>query len=635
MCGIAGIVGPGAATQTSLAQSMADLLCHRGPDDAGHWSQDNAVLVHRRLSILDLSSAAHQPMAWKDDRYWITFNGEIYNWLELRAELQSLGYSFRSECDTEVLLAAYAVWGQDCLRRFNGMWAFAIWDTREKTLFAARDRFGEKPFYYVNFRGCFYFASEIKALLLIPDLPRTLNLPVMSDFLTDRTSDHTETTLIREIHSLPPATWLRWQQGRITQNPYWNFPETTQPVDSSLIVEEVSELLEKSVALRLRADVPIGCLASGGLDSSAIACLMRKKTSAGAATHLFTTRVDPPVEEAKGLDLLVAQGGYEIHIDTPTAQSFWDDLPSVLWHQEAPFADGSMVAHFRLMRLAKSLGVPVLLTGQGADEVFGGYQGYLQVQQGSYLRQNAVGLFLKNLFAQPASQRDWAKAIFYALPSSLRSFVRARKNQKANPWIRQDLSDTRNRMPRYESDRRGEDLFNSILRQSMSRLTLPAFLRYEDRNSMAFGVETRLPYLDYRLVERLFKISGADKVRQGKLKSLLRDASARWVPHAITSNHNKQAYPAPIAQWLRARRTEILAYAASPAIDQSPFLEPRVWRAAVKTFYETAQAPLEPLWRGLIATFWYEQFFKRDFKKDAVNPIERRHSIPHTGTATS
>src|SRR5436309_767100 len=270
MCGIAGIVGCGIGEPGSLLRSMISLLSHRGPDDEGIWDGPGVVLGHRRLSILDLSSAGRQPMVSHDQRYHIIFNGEIYNYLEVRDQLSSYGYTFRTQTDTEVLLGAFERWGEDCVTRLNGMWAFAIWDGEEQRLFASRDRFGKKPFYYTVHRETFLFASEMKALLLVPGLTRTLNPEAVIDFAAERRLAHGERTWIQEIQQLPAASMLLLSHGQINIRPYWSLPlpDEEQGPTRKPRIEMISALLEDAVRVRLRADTPVGCLVSGGLDSS-------------------------------------------------------------------------------------------------------------------------------------------------------------------------------------------------------------------------------------------------------------------------------------------------------------------------------------------------------------------------------
>jgi asparagine synthase (glutamine-hydrolysing) len=621
MCGIAGIVGPGGAAEVSLAKAMTDILAHRGPDDSGLWADHDVVLGHRRLSILDLSAAGHQPMTTPDERYFITFNGEIYNYLELRHELTRAGHSFRSGTDTEVLLAAYVHWGEACLSRFNGMWTFAIWDRQERRLFASRDRLGKKPFYYIQHRDRLYFASEIKALLLVPGLTRTPNAAAIADFCAERVSDHTEQTFIEGVSQLPPAGMLRWRDGVTRIDRYWSVPEPDP--DEQLDLEEIRWLLDDSVRLRLRADTPVGCLVSGGLDSSAIACLMREHHTAETPVHVFTTLTEPANEEAKGVEHVLRKGGFEPHFHTPSARSFWEDLPRLLWHQEEPFADGSMAAHYALMREARSAGVPVVLTGQGADEVFAGYPTYLWVHLGSKLRRGQFDQVLQGM-RRTHSHLDrrydqiMAHLAFHALPRRIRAATRRRNARRRLRWLSPDLLS--NLRVREDYGYTGTDDLYSYLRNSVQHWTLPGFLHYEDRNSMAFGVETRLPFLDYRLVEKMFRASSEAKLQDGETKKVLRDAVRHAVPREIVERQAKQGYPAPLAAWLRSLGTEIRDIAHSSVITDFPALNVPVWRQVTEGFLRHENEELDAVWRGLVCALWYQQISNVSGAPLAANP---------------
>ncbi len=610
MCGIAGIIGPGAEAEERLVREMTGLLAHRGPDDSGIQLSPGVALGHRRLSILDRTPAGRQPMSTVDGRYQIVYNGEIYNYLELRQELASKGYVFLTGTDTEVLLAAYAEWKESCLKKLNGMWAFAVWDSKERRLFASRDRFGKKPFYYVRIKDRLYFASEMKALLLIPGLTRTLNPEAVADFCTQRVVSHLQTTFIREIQQLPAAHWMKWEEGRVEENRYWELPPAGRPGDKTVSREEVEALLSDAVKIRLRADTPVGCLVSGGLDSSVIACLVRRHQPAGKPVHLFTTLTEPPTEEAEGVAHLLKMEGFQPHFHTPTAKGFWEDLPRLLWHQEQPFADGSMAAHYALMREASEAGIPVLLTGQGADEIFAGYPTYLWVYLGDQLRHGRWGSALqwmrKAARAQPLSA---SRILFYTLPRGLRGRVRRARSASRDHWINKDfLSGMKSREIWLDAGGSGE--LDQYLRNSITQWTLPGFLHYEDRNSMAFGVETRLPFLDYRLAEAAFRIPPGEHLRDGKTKALLRDAVAGWVPAPIVQRTAKQGYPAPLSCWMRALEKEIREIAASSVVGDCPILNAPAWRRSLEGFLEGREDLLDPAWRGLVCAMWHDRFFK-------------------------
>lgn len=610
------MVGPGAEREADRIGAMSALLSHRGPDDSGLWTSAGVVLGHRRLSILDLTAAGHQPMQSADGRFCITYNGEIYNYLELKEELQSRGHRFRTRTDTEVLLAAYAEWGPACLGRFNGMWAFALWDSKERKLFLSRDRFGKKPLYTTfDGKGRLYFASEMKALFLVPGMNRTLNEQAVADFCAQRVVSHLEETFVREIHQLAPATSMIWSEGKVEQKSYWSLATLAQVEESKPNLEELADALRDAVRIRLRADTPIGCLVSGGLDSSTIASLMRALCPAERPVHLFTTVTDPPTEEAEGIESLLKKGGFQAHFHTPTARLFWEDLPRLLWHQEQPFADGSMAAHYALMREARLAGVPVLLTGQGGDEIFAGYPTYLWVYLGSQIRRGRWLHAARWAWQAAHAQRlHLSRILFYSLPRSVRSVARRGVMRHNSAWIGPEiLSAVRSREEQMSAPS-GDEL-ESYLRNSITQWTLPGFLHYEDRNSMAFGVETRLPFLDYRLAEKMFRVHSDEKLLGGTTKSILRQIAKPMVPAEIIQRTAKQGYPAPLSAWLRALKGQIRDVAHSTSAKRCPLVQTSEWGRLVERFFSgSGEEGLDSVWRGLVCILWYERVFTADLQ---------------------
>lgn len=609
MCGIAGYVGSVVGESQERVAVMAEAIAHRGPDDAGMWVGQDVVLAHRRLSIIDTTVAGHQPMASRCGRYVLTYNGEIYNFVELRTELEERGVLFHSHSDSEVLLAAFSAWGAECVTRFNGMWAFAIWDRLERRLFVSRDRFGEKPFYYTLRNGEFWFASEIKALLAAGVAGRAPNPRAVADFSAERVTDHTEETFFLDVKQLPPAScgWLDSGQLRLTR--YWALPLDDPTPHRKDIVEEVRALFEDAVRLRLRSDVSVGVLLSGGLDSSAVSSLAAQFSSTPIAA--FSTISKPPPEEALGIDAVLGmQSNLRLHLDDPGDDCLDQELAHCLWHQEEPFADGSMLAHFRLMRIARANGVRVLLTGQGADEVFAGYPGFQAVHLGGLLKSGQLAeafAFLKALRSS-GQTLPLTGVLGYALPESISGWLRRARSHNALDWLREDWRCVSDSVATGYASLQGEPV-NSALRACLRQKTVPGFLHYEDRNSMAFGVETRIPFLDHRLVEKVLPLSGAFKLGGARTKAVLRDAVAGQVPAMITARLAKQGYPAPLARWLRnaseaANKNRLELVADCPIIAFYP------WHARFRKFLAGDDTELNPVWRGLILSLWHERFIK-------------------------
>ena len=612
MCGIAGIVGEGADREHELLKGFARQIAHRGPDGQGIWTHPEVGLVHRRLSIIDLSQGGHQPMTSKCDRYALTFNGEIYNYLELRRELVSLGETFRTSSDTEVLLAALSRWGKDAVHRLNGMWSFGLWDAEERTLLACRDRFGKKPFYYTICNKKLFFASEIKALLQIPNLETKPNPSAVADFCSERISDHTTATLFTNIHQLAPGHWLTWKEGEASSTRYWNVPlRATADQSKEVLISEVEQAFERSVRLRLRADTDVGCLISGGLDSTAVSAYAAHAQGAGKKLHLFTTENTPPVEEAEGIDALVAQQpDLILHRDRVTVDNFWDALDGVLWHQEEPFADASMVAHYRLMRLARSCNVPVLLTGQGADEVFAGYPGYLQTHLSHLLRQGQVARFGRLwLSARRAYNLPLLSILSRSLPSPITRRLKSHRIGRSLMWLESEFTAVSSQaLPPFRI-RDFADL-DVALRDSLTVRTLPGFLHYEDRNSMAHGVETRLPFLDPELVRLAFSIDVDSRLSGGQTKPILREAVQGRVPESVVSRGDKQGYPAPLGLWLRQGEARIRAEIHE--FTEFPMVNFKRWMPTVDRFFAGEDDSLNATWRGYILLKWYDRFFVRN-----------------------
>lgn len=610
MCGIAGVVTPQPDAYRDRLTAMSSAIAHRGPNDRGEWSDNHALLAHRRLSILDTSAAGHQPMLSHDGRYVLVYNGEIYNYVELRGELEKLGVTFHSHSDSEVLLAAFAAWGEQCLDKFNGMWAFAIWDRTARSLFIARDRFGIKPFYYATRGGDFLFASEVKALLATGMIDRAPDAQMIADFCAERVSDHTSRTFFRGISQLPAGTCGWWRDGQLKLNHYWSLPPDDTSPPRADIVEEVTALLEDAVRLRLRSDIPVGTLLSGGLDSSGVTCLATRLASTPISA--FSTIDRQPPEEAAGIDhVLQANPGIAFHRDQPDDNCLDAELEACLWHQEQPFADGSMLAHFRLMRLARERGVRVLLTGQAADEVFAGYPGHLAIHLGGLIRRGRwpAAISFHRALRSSGQQMAWRGVASHALPAALAGALRARKVAREVDWLAAGCRNVSPKVARGYAASSGDPL-NAALRESISCRTLPGFLHYEDRNSMAFGVETRIPYLDYRLVEKVLPLGGATKLDEAHTKTLLREALANTVPRTITARLAKQGYPAPLARWLRDADTAKQAdrravVAACPLIDF-----PR-WQRRQQRFAQGDDGQLPGVWRGLVLALWYERFIRQ------------------------
>lgn len=593
MCAIAGLfhVSGHAADPAVLAQ-MARIQAHRGPDGEGYvlLSQDPACFPivmdrtvsrrgavagysigfgHRRLAILDLSPRGHQPMATEDERCWVVYNGEIYNYIELRDELIEKGHRFRSESDTEVLLAAYREWGENCLSRFNGMFAFALWDGDRRRLFCARDRLGVKPFYYAWDGDCFAFASEIKGLLAAVIRPSPRHRALF-DYLEGARLDYSAGTFFEGIEQLPPAHYLMVESG-VALHRYWDLPSRGE---SALSMEEAAyrfrELFQDAVRLRLRSDVPIGTCLSGGLDSSSIVCVAntlmfgeRPSPSAlvGARQKTFSSCFEDPVyDERRFIRPVLERTGAEPHYVFPDPKELADTALQLVWQQEEPFGSTSIFAQWNVMRIAAQAGVKVLLDGQGADEQLAGYHGFFGVWFADLIAEKRWGTLLQEVLAYrrlhgPLPRYLVANFARAVLPGPLVRLVRDRVTGSAD-WIAGDFRRQWGPVPVEPTEETSH-----VRRMQRSLLTgngLRALLHYEDRNSMAFGIEARLPFLDYRLVEFLATLDSRYLIRRGWTKVLLRDAMEGILPEEIRWRVDKMGFVTPEDEWFRTALRDVM-----------------------------------------------------------------------------
>ena len=553
MCGIAGIAYDGGRSKVTMTavRRMIALQRHRGPDGEGFYDGLNISLGHCRLAIIDVSDAGKQPMSDPDGRCWITFNGEIYNYLELAEELRGLGHQFRGRSDTEVLLAAYRQWGYSCLERLRGMFAFAIWDEKNRCLFAARDRLGIKPFHYwTDGQGCLAFASELKALLeFLPE--RRPNLRLAQEFLAWNLLDHEAAeTMIAGIQRLPPAHAMTWHPGKgIALRRYWHFEINqeleTLPKQKSILIEEFRHRLEEAISLHLRSDVPVGTCLSGGLDSSSIVCLvsaeLRKRDAwQDGWQHTFSACFeDPRLDERRYIQAVAAETGCRTHFVFPSGERLREEIDKWLWHQEEPVGGSGAYAQYCVARLAREHGIKVLLDGQGADEQLAGYRKFILV----YLRQ----LFEAGRYTQAVKEA----IAFFSSPEILRTsrFVDGRRYLfRSVPEVAQ-LWPNNSKPSRPASLELGSSL-GERLKADLLQFSLPTLLRYEDRNTMAFGVESRVPFVDHVFVEWLATLPADMRISDGWTKRILRDALRDLLPVSVRTRKSKLGFLTPEPEWL-------------------------------------------------------------------------------------
>ncbi|MDA0239277.1 MAG: asparagine synthase (glutamine-hydrolyzing) [Proteobacteria bacterium] len=624
MCAIAGLIGT-RPVNVRAVEAMTDLMAHRGPDDSGIWkSPDGRVaLGHRRLAIIDTSDGGHQPMI--AGPHVLTFNGEIYNYLEIAAELKTLGIRLTTTSDTEVLLAAYRQWGLDCLKRFNGMFAFAIYDGEKQKLFCARDRYGEKPFLFYAGEDRFVFASEFKALFAVEGIPIHADTQRLVQFLYHPTQglDDDSATLFDGIQQLLPGHYLdldietmQWTTGR-----YWDCHPNADlaKLPEGDVQAWFRELLTDSVRLRMRSDVPLGSCLSGGLDSTAIVCIARRLLGADAAYDAFTGRFPgTDADEGEWAKLAVQSSHATRHEVVPTQESFRKELPAFVWHNELPVGSASQYAQWCVFRLAGERGTTVLLDGQGADELLGGYEQMFQPYLDSL---SAAGE--KDLIAQegpmiqaryPLALNNAVQRTGQALPQGIRHSLAGLtgKGSDFSFGLKSRYAQSIRRSDRAVETPHGFHPLTRKLYVESFHTHLPVLLRYGDRNSMAHSREVRLPFCDHRLAEFALSLPAPYLMGGAETKRLLRRSLDGILPEKIRLRWNKQGFLPPHADWFR----DGLLDDTRATIESTDFQTSEIWRAGwwkdvLKRFQggETHLATM--LWRPYYEDAWRRHFLRR------------------------
>lgn len=559
MCGLVAVISPSVPIREDLLTAMRDRLIHRGPDVGNNWLKKNKRigLGHRRLSIIDSSHFANQPMASPDGSKQLVFNGEIYNYLELKTELEKEGVVFRTRSDTEVLLAALTAWGEDALNRLNGMFAFALWDEDTHRMLVARDRFGEKPLFIGKGKlGTVVFASEMKAILVHPLIPCHVNSQAIERYGMGGWYEDDNITFFDGIERLPAAhaawygedgkeqkCWRYWTPD------YTNINHDIKPRDA---VERFAELMEQSVNLRLRSDVPVGSSLSGGLDSSVVVGLLsRERNTSSFTQNTFSASfpMDPTMSEDKEINEVVFYTDVDSYSVAPDPKRLAEESQLLHWHQEEPFLSASIYLQWCVARLARQNNTTVLLDGQGADELLAGYQFHFRQRQLDLLDKGEKALAmresskfnqrLKVASAQyDESHRRFNSSVAYST-ADIQSFQKPYPPVSSYPY---DIGVA----PAQPGFRLRRTLSEAMLYNS-----LPMLLRYADRNSMAFSRESRLPYLDHNLVDFCIQLPDEFYVRNGWQKWILRKAAGKTIPESIRWRADKVGYAAPLDNWLR------------------------------------------------------------------------------------
>ncbi len=619
MCGIFGYIGK---IERPLAERCLNTMTHRGPDGWGIWTQDGILLGHRRLSILDVSENGKQPMSYGNGRYWITFNGEVYNFLEIRAELEAKGHTFVSESDTEVILAAYMVWGEECLFKFNGMWAFAIWDTVQRTLFLSRDRFGKKPLYYAHLpNGDFAFASEMKALLPLlanpaPNHKLVTNMTLRSSFAFEATAECS----IQGISRLLAGHSGHLKAGRLQSKRWWNtldhLPEV--PINYEAQVEMLRELLTDACRLRMRSDVPIGTALSGGLDSSSIFSLLGhiSRTHGGENRlssnwqHAFVASFPgTPLDEAHFAQQVAAHQGVTADILAIDPTPEIHNLKQMLYLYE-DVAITCPIPFMALYGRIKQAGVTVTLDGHAADELFGGYStefGYALMDAGTNASQ------FNQILDVYDGISDWKSAQFKRPASRMMSYAKNLGSAlyKSATGMQTNLGSEYTSHPRWKE----MDHLSRALFWQTHCFVLPTLLRSYDRYSMANSVEIRMPFLDWRVATFASALPWTSKLQRGFSKVIIRDAMAPYMPKEIAYRRTKLGFNAPMVDWMRGpMRNFFMDTINSQAFQQSDLINAKQAANYVQHVMTDPKATFkngEQAWSSVMPYLWSDAMFNR------------------------
>jgi asparagine synthase (glutamine-hydrolysing) len=557
MCGIGGFNWE---DQDKIRKMMA-VMAHRGPDGEGFYSDESISLGHRRLSIIDLSSAGAQPMKNPDGTIWIVYNGEVYNYVELKEELLALGHTFASRTDTEVIIHAYEEWGIDCLKKFNGMFAFCIYDKKKKVLFLARDRFGIKPLYYFEHDRQFAFSSEIKGLLIFDAISREADDHVIFDYLMFNSYDHLPQTFFKGIQRILPGHYLIYDlKGHILDSKKWyDIPVQAQGnMDFEKARDRFLELFIDAIRLRLRSDVEVGSCLSGGLDSSSIVCALDKflfKKDGGRRFKTFSVVFPGTKIDETGFIENVRSRAEDVDYYSiqPTIDDLINDMVALIKHQEEPFGATSIFAQWEVMKLASQYKMKVLLDGQGGDELLAGYvflYGYYFLELLYHL--NFARLVKESVFYKRFQliNDGLLFPLFLLVPPRVKTLLWDVYFHHCldKAFVNRYLKDSGIPLLMYQPVDLKKGLYYRM------KYGLPLLLREEDRNSMAFSIETRLPFLDYRIVEFMFSVPSRFKVKNGATKYILREAMQDILPEPIRMRRSKFGFSTPMDTWFREEK---------------------------------------------------------------------------------
>ncbi len=552
MCGISGIFNfDGSPVDTAKLREMNRIIHHRGPDGNGVFVEGNVGIGSTRLAIIDLREIANMPLYDTENRYVIVFNGEIFNYIELRNELLQKGYKFNTDSDTEVILNAYKVWGEDCNHKLNGMWAFAIWDKKDKTFFCSRDRYGIKPLYFYKDENRLIFGSEIKQILSC-GVDKTVNDETIYDYLVFNFIDHTENTFFKNITKVQAGHMFTIKDNSFTLSRWYDLPENGYMENTKNLYSDFYDLLYDSIRLRLRSDVEVGSCLSGGLDSSAIVCIMHEILHNEGKPEMQKTYTacydDPLIDERPFVEEVIKQTNSTKYYLFPDVNGFRNDIDKMTYHQDEPYTGSTVFAQWSVFKKIHETGIKVVVDGQGSDEILLGYFSFFPF----HLKRNLlnpikfISEFLGGVNTSNLGYNKFIQNLIYFNTGSIR-YRHVLKNSSA--FVN----------PEFVSVHYRRDIFNQMIAatslesnrlSNLWNISIPSLLRYEDRNSMAFSVEARIPFLDHRLVEYIFSIPLDKLIHKGWTKHVLRESLKGKIPEDIRMRKGKLAFSVPQKKWL-------------------------------------------------------------------------------------
>lgn len=604
MCGISGIINfNNNKVEEKDLRLMMHKMKHRGPDDEGVFIDNNVGFGFVRLSILDLTSAGHQPMHSHDNRFVIVFNGEVYNYIEIRDELKE-EFHFKTGTDTEVVLAAYQKWGEACLNKFNGMFAFAIYDKEKQQVFAARDRYGIKPFYYYMDNGRFIFASEIKSIL--PFVPREPNLKIIYDYLMFNRTDHVTETFFKGIKKMQHGSYLRLNNEETKFERWYNLFEKIGE-DKVLTPKEYRELFNDSIKLRLRSDVPVGVSLSGGIDSSSITSVLVEDFDL-KELNTFSAVFDSnePTDESEFINEFKSSVK-NMYYTSPNAETFFQDFEIFIDAHNEPCLDLGPYIQFKVMELASEK-VKVTLDGQGADEQLAGYHNFFSVYYLELIKKIKLLKLLKeniSYFKKHGSLDVLKYLIYYTLPPKTQNKI----SKNIYPSINKSLfKEYKNDFSVNKMLYKPKNLNESLIQHFEYKLE--HLLRWEDLNSMHFSIESRVPFLDYRLVEATLSSPSGQKIKNGETKHILREALLDVLPEKIANRKDKKGFSNPREKWFKTKRFEnyIFELINSEKFKNRGIFDSEVANVQYKK-HLSGEVDISPeIWKWINIEVWFRKF---------------------------